>query len=64
MTHKLNTLPYLGDEMKPVLKELFAEYADSAILYRLWKEYETSTPFRQKFAFGTADMKTHCHKIR
>lgn len=37
MTHKLNTLPYLGDEMKPVLKELFAEYADSAILYRLWK---------------------------
>ena len=25
LTHKLNTLPYLRDEIKPVLKELFAE---------------------------------------
>ena len=32
LTHKLNTLPYLGDEMKPVLKELFAEYDESTML--------------------------------
>jgi len=32
LTHKLNTLPYLGDEMKPVLKELFAEYDKSTML--------------------------------
>ena len=32
LTHKLNTLPYLGDEMKPLLKELFAEYDESTML--------------------------------
>lgn len=32
LTHQLNTLPYLGDEMIPVLKELFAAYDESTML--------------------------------
>ncbi len=32
LTHKLNNMPYLGDEIKPVLKELFAEFDDSTML--------------------------------
>lgn len=32
LTHQLNTLPYLGDEMIPVLKELFAAYDETGTL--------------------------------